>query len=45
MFLLIEDEPRMAREIAAELNSLGYFVSIASSEAAGLEAARSLPIF
>ena len=31
----------MAREIAAELNSLGYFVSIASTEAAGLEAARS----
>jgi len=39
--LLIEDEPSMAREIAVELNSLGYFVSIASTEAAGLESARS----
>ena len=39
--LLIEDEPSVAREIAVELNSLGYFVSIASTEAAGLEAARS----
>jgi len=39
--LLIGDEPSMAGEIVAELNSLGYFVRIASSEAAGLEAARS----
>jgi len=33
----------MAWEIAAELESLGYFVRIAATEAAGLEAARSEP--
>lgn len=39
--LLVEDEPGMAREIASELDSLGYSVRIAETETAGLEAARS----
>lgn len=41
--LLIEDEPDMAREIANELDRLGYGVEIADNTAASLEAARSEP--
>lgn len=39
--LLIEDEPAMAWEIAAELTRLGYLVRITETEAEGLAAARS----
>jgi two-component system OmpR family response regulator len=42
--LLIEDEPCMAREIAGELECLGYFVRIAATELEGLEGARSKPV-
>jgi two-component system OmpR family response regulator len=38
--LVVEDEPDMARKIAAQLTSLGYLVRIAESGAAGLAAAR-----
>jgi two-component system, OmpR family, response regulator len=38
--LLVEDEPDMAREIAMELNGLGYDVRIVDTVVAGLEAAR-----
>jgi CheY-like chemotaxis protein len=38
--LVVEDEPDMAREIAALLTSLGYRARIAETGAAGLEAAR-----
>ncbi|WP_026607051.1 response regulator transcription factor [Methylocapsa acidiphila] len=41
--LLVEDETKMAWEIAAELKSLGYLVRIAATEEAGLEAIRSEP--
>ncbi|QBR72254.1 DNA-binding response regulator [Beijerinckiaceae bacterium] len=39
--LLVEDEPAMAWEIAAELTSLGYLVRIAETAADGLAEARS----
>ncbi|VTZ27462.1 Transcriptional activator protein CzcR [Methylocella tundrae] len=39
--LLVEDEPALAQEIGKELERLGYMVKVATSEAAGLEAARS----
>lgn len=39
--LLVEDEASMAQEVAAELESRGYFVRVAATEAAGLEAARA----
>jgi two-component system, OmpR family, response regulator len=38
--LVVEDEPDMAREIAAQLTSLGYLARIAETGAAGLETAR-----
>jgi two-component system, OmpR family, response regulator len=38
--LVVEDEPDMAREIAAQLTSLGYLGRIAETGAAGLETAR-----
>jgi len=38
--LVAEDEPEMAREIAAQLTSLGYLARISETGAAGLEAAR-----
>ncbi|MGH6856971.1 MAG: response regulator, partial [Methylocella sp.] len=38
--LVVEDDPDMAREIAAQLTSLGYLARIAETGAAGLEAAR-----
>jgi two-component system OmpR family response regulator len=39
--LLIEDEPAMAREIESELERLGYFVAVATTETEGLQAART----
>jgi two-component system OmpR family response regulator len=41
LILLVEDEPDMAREIAIELNRLGYDVRIVDTVVASLEAARS----
>jgi two-component system OmpR family response regulator len=41
LILLVEDEPEIAREIALELEGLGYAVSVTETVAAGFEAARS----
>ncbi len=44
LVLVIEDEPEMAREIAAQLQRLGYDATVAGSEDVALKAARSEPV-